>query len=204
VPSTKANTKSALAWPIPIPDFNRTAARHGALGSEACPLERHPSPKEIYLVVEVSETTLKQDQGQKLLAYQDAGIPEYWMVDVAARGSQDTPAQTKPKPTPQETHSKDRIALQAFPDVTIPGGESLLIASPLAQGHPRFFPTIPFPGKLSRRHNRHYVACFQPMLLGSIVASFSEACYKDSGGDTVNRLKTSRSGPGRTHWRPGA
>jgi Putative restriction endonuclease len=48
-------------------------------------------------VVEVSETTLKQDQGQKLLAYQDAGIPEYWMVDVAARGSQDTPAQTKPK-----------------------------------------------------------------------------------------------------------
>jgi Putative restriction endonuclease len=89
----------------------------------------------------------KQDEGQKLLAYQDAGIPEYWMVDVAARGSQDTPAQTKPKPTPQETHSKDRIALQAFPDVTIPGGESLLIAPSLGQGvTPPFFPTIPFLG----------------------------------------------------------
>ena len=49
------------------------------------PSERHPSPNEIYLVVEVSETTLKQDEGKKLLAYQDAGIPEYWIVDVAAK-----------------------------------------------------------------------------------------------------------------------
>ena len=49
------------------------------------PTERHPSPKEIYLVVEVSETTLKQDEGKNLLAYQDAGIPEYWIVDVAAK-----------------------------------------------------------------------------------------------------------------------
>lgn len=36
--------------------------------------ERYPSPNEIYLVVEVSETTLKQDERKKLLAYQDAGI----------------------------------------------------------------------------------------------------------------------------------
>jgi Uma2 family endonuclease len=49
------------------------------------PTERHPSPNEIYLVVEVSETTLKQHEGKKLLAYQDAGIPEYWIIDVAAK-----------------------------------------------------------------------------------------------------------------------
>ena len=53
--------------------------------------ERHPSPNEIYLAVEVSETTLKQDEGKKLLAYQDAGIPEVLDGGCCGEGSQDTP-----------------------------------------------------------------------------------------------------------------
>jgi len=82
------------------------------------PTERHPSPNEIYLVVEVSETTLKQDEGKKLLAYQDAGIPEYWIVDVAAKVVR-IHRLNQAKTYSEETHSKDTIALQAFPDVTI-------------------------------------------------------------------------------------
>ena len=82
------------------------------------PCERHPSPNEIYLVVEVSETTLKQDEGKKLLAYQDAGIPEYWIVDVVAKVVR-IYRRNQANTYSEETHSKDRIALQAFPDVTI-------------------------------------------------------------------------------------
>ena len=82
------------------------------------PSERHPSPKEIYLAVEVSETTLKQDEGKKLLAYQDAGIPEYWIVDVVAKVVR-IQRLNQAKTYSEETHSKDTIALQAFPDVTI-------------------------------------------------------------------------------------
>src|SRR5271166_6513132 len=65
-----------------------------------------------------SETTLKQDEGKKLLAYQDAGIPEYWIVDVAAKVVR-IHRLNQAKTYSEETHSKDTIALQAFPDVTI-------------------------------------------------------------------------------------
>ena len=82
------------------------------------PSERHPSPKDIYLAVEVSETTLKQDEGKKLLAYQDAGIPEYWIVDVGAKVVR-IHRLNQAKTYSEETHSKDRITLQAFPDFTI-------------------------------------------------------------------------------------
>ena len=72
-------------------------------------------------MVEVSETTLKQDEGKKLLAYQDAGIPEYWIVDVAAKVVR-IHRLTEAKTYSEETHSKDTIAVQAFPDVTIDVG----------------------------------------------------------------------------------
>jgi Uma2 family endonuclease len=37
------------------------------------------------LVVEVSDTTFDRDTGEKLQAYQAAGVPEYWVVDVQGR-----------------------------------------------------------------------------------------------------------------------
>jgi len=69
-------------------------------------------------IIEVSETTLKQDEGKKLLAYQNAGISEYWIVDVAAKAVR-IHRLNQAKTYSEETHSKDTIALQAFPDVTI-------------------------------------------------------------------------------------
>ena len=69
-------------------------------------------------MVEVSETTLKHDEGNRLLAYQDAGIPEYWIVDVAAKLVRiHRPNQAKTYS--EETHSKGTIALQSSPEVVI-------------------------------------------------------------------------------------
>jgi Uma2 family endonuclease len=42
----------------------------------------HPVPADCPLVVEVSETTLRHDAGEKLQAYALAGIAEYWIVDL--------------------------------------------------------------------------------------------------------------------------
>jgi len=113
----KGRYKVSPGRPIPIPDFNEPQPDM-VLFKRGVPTERHPSPNEIYLVVEVSETTLKQDEGKKLLAYQDAGIPEYWIVDVAAKAVR-IHRLNQAKTYSEETHSKDTIALQAFPDVTI-------------------------------------------------------------------------------------
>lgn len=44
--------------------------------------KRHPTPSETILVIEVSDTSLKQDRDVKLPLYADAGIPEVWIVNL--------------------------------------------------------------------------------------------------------------------------
>lgn len=44
----------------------------------------HPGPKDVLLLVEVSDTTQEYDRGQKLLAYAKAGVAEVWLVDLPA------------------------------------------------------------------------------------------------------------------------
>jgi Uma2 family endonuclease len=45
-------------------------------------LAHHPYPEDIYWVVEYSNTTLEKDLGEKKEAYAEAGIREYWVVDL--------------------------------------------------------------------------------------------------------------------------
>lgn len=45
----------------------------------------HPSPADILLVVEVSDTTLDYDLGVKAPLYARTGIPTTWVVDLAER-----------------------------------------------------------------------------------------------------------------------
>ncbi len=42
----------------------------------------HPSPADVLLVVEVSDTTLEYDRDVKARLYARAGIPETWVVDL--------------------------------------------------------------------------------------------------------------------------
>ena len=43
---------------------------------------RTPDPADVALLVEVSESTLDRDQGEKLLAYAQGNIPVYWIVNL--------------------------------------------------------------------------------------------------------------------------
>ena len=43
---------------------------------------RHPSPKEVLIVIEVSDATLVRDRGKKQQVYAQANIPEYWVVNL--------------------------------------------------------------------------------------------------------------------------
>lgn len=47
--------------------------------------EAPPGPKDVLLVVEVSDTTLSYDRNTKLPLYAGAGVPEAWIVDLAGR-----------------------------------------------------------------------------------------------------------------------
>jgi len=43
---------------------------------------RHPQPEDVFLLVEVSDSTLTTDQENKLPAYGHAGITEVWIVNL--------------------------------------------------------------------------------------------------------------------------
>jgi len=50
----------------PRPDFYRSA---------------HPLPDQVLLLIEVADTSIRQDQGRKLTLYARAGVAEYWIVN---------------------------------------------------------------------------------------------------------------------------
>jgi len=45
----------------------------------------HPTPSEIYLIIEVADTTLRTDCGIKATLYAQSGIADYWVLDVNNR-----------------------------------------------------------------------------------------------------------------------
>ena len=47
--------------------------------------DHHPGPEDVSLLVEVSDTTLHTDREIKCRLYANAGIPEYWIVDIPNR-----------------------------------------------------------------------------------------------------------------------
>ncbi len=47
--------------------------------------DRHPSPADVLLVVEVSRSSLAFDRGKKLRAYARTGIAEVWIADLVHR-----------------------------------------------------------------------------------------------------------------------
>ena len=88
---------------------------------EAEPPENAPTPTAAAarLVIEVADTTLHRDTHKKLRAYQAAGVPEYWVVDVAARLVRRYLA---PDYQAQPFAAGAPLSPQAYPDVTIDVG----------------------------------------------------------------------------------
>lgn len=48
-------------------------------------LDEHPQVSDARLVVEVSDTTLRYDQGRKAALYAEAGIADYWVLNLRGR-----------------------------------------------------------------------------------------------------------------------
>lgn len=47
--------------------------------------DRHPVPEEIFLLIEVADSSLTYDRDRKAQVYAKANIPEYWIIDVNQR-----------------------------------------------------------------------------------------------------------------------
>lgn len=83
--------------------------------------DRHPQAADLFWVIEIADSTLNKDRREKARIYGQAGIPEYWVLDVKRRrafvlrepgesGYQDI----------QEYSPETTLAPLAFPDCLIP------------------------------------------------------------------------------------
>jgi Uma2 family endonuclease len=68
-----------LADSEPEPDFS------AASGPDAKYDARHPGPKDLVLVVEVSDSMAAFDRGAKLALYAENKVVQYWIIDVKER-----------------------------------------------------------------------------------------------------------------------
>jgi len=51
--------------------------------SESFYADHHPIPSEVYLIIEISDTTLERDLGSKANLYAAASILDYWVLNIA-------------------------------------------------------------------------------------------------------------------------
>lgn len=82
-------------------------------------LKRHPYAEDIYWLVEVADTTLAYDLDTKSALYAEAGIQEYWVVNVSERQLMVFEDLQNNAFSTQTTISNGIIHPIAFPKVTI-------------------------------------------------------------------------------------
>jgi Uma2 family endonuclease len=82
--------------------------------------EHHPYPEDIFWLIEISDSTLDKDLTAKQKIYGEAGIAEYWILDVRGRK---VIVFRRPNSTGYSTKlefKQGNISSPIFPDVEIP------------------------------------------------------------------------------------
>ena len=80
----------------------------------------HPSPEDILLIIEVSDTTIYFDRHEKGLAYSRAGIKQYLIVNVENNTIEDYRKPTDDGYQSKETYEiGEKFSLIAFPELEI-------------------------------------------------------------------------------------
>jgi Uma2 family endonuclease len=72
--------------PIRIPEFDEPEPDLAIVrGTRELYEERHPGPADVGLLIEVADTTLDRDRGEKEAAYARGGVPTYWILNLVDR-----------------------------------------------------------------------------------------------------------------------
>jgi Uma2 family endonuclease len=89
--------------------------------------EKHPTSADIYLVMEISDTTLYQDRETKSLLYARAGIAQYLLLNVNEQTIEDYREPNFDGYEFKKTHRiGDKFNLVAFPEIEIKVSEMLV------------------------------------------------------------------------------
>ncbi|HVT80748.1 MAG TPA: Uma2 family endonuclease, partial [Phycisphaerae bacterium] len=81
---------------------------------------RHPNPDDVLLVIEVSDSTLRDDRNEMARLYAEGRIPFYWIVNLKDRWLEVHSEPSGPGAAPAYTQKKviaeDGTAILSFPD----------------------------------------------------------------------------------------
>jgi Uma2 family endonuclease len=83
--------------------------------------ESHPTPEEVLLLIEIADSSLLRDQRVKAPLYAEAGIPEFWIVNLT-----NATVEVHREPTPAGylrsaiTRGNDSLSPEALPTVAFP------------------------------------------------------------------------------------
>jgi Uma2 family endonuclease len=86
----------------------------------------HPSPADVFLIIEVADTSLDLDQRVKLPLYARSGIPEVWIVDIP-KGSIEIHRSPQAGRYREARHVQrgERLSPAAFPDLDLDAAQIL-------------------------------------------------------------------------------
>ena len=72
--------------PVRIPDYDEPEPDIAVVrGDDDLYEDRHPGPGDVALIIEVAESSLLRDRGEKRAIYARAGIPAYWIINLVDR-----------------------------------------------------------------------------------------------------------------------
>jgi len=86
LPMLPRGWRLTIEAPIRIPDFDEPEPDLAIVrGTRSEYKNRHPGPADVALLIEVAETTLDRDRGEKMAAYARSNVPAYWIVNLVDR-----------------------------------------------------------------------------------------------------------------------
>jgi len=107
--------------PVQLSDFSEPEPDVAVVQIDPLDYEdHHPTPREIFWLIEVADSTLRRDRDLKVPLYGRSGIAEYWILDVQERClyvfRQPTAEGYR---TEQTLYKGGRVAPLAFPDCEV-------------------------------------------------------------------------------------
>jgi Uma2 family endonuclease len=81
--------------------------------------QAHPSPTDIYLVIEVADTTVRYDREVKIPLYAEHGIPEAWLLDLEQKRLEIYHDPKAGEYQHVDFYRSGQVALQTFPSVAV-------------------------------------------------------------------------------------
>ncbi len=83
--------------------------------------QRHPTPADIFFVIEVADTPLEYDREERLPRYAASGIREVWLIDIEAEAVAQYAQPAHTIYTLKQTFKHgERIRSATFPAITLP------------------------------------------------------------------------------------